>query len=408
MLVGTAEADITPEVGCELSGFAARSQPSTGILDLLFARCLYLERDGERIVWVHCDLIGFERELAQSIRAQIGSSLNLEPSRVVLSATHTHSGPSTIHLLEAGRYDDVYANSLPPLLVRLALEASRKPETLRLRTTSERLTLACGRRAKNRPPETLCRSVRFERADGSCPAILANYPMHPVALGSANRMISGDVHGRASHLIGTGTTLFMTNGACGDLNPPAEGLEVLAVDELARAMLASVLSSSRRDGGHDLRIRSKILSLDFEPLVEHEIMEVARRALRDEWANAQWPDRLEPAVERWKDNRLRELCDGSQPRGIEVELQAVRLGTSTWLTANAELFSQAVDDLRHGAEAPVVVCYANGLAGYVPPRAAYGEGGYELELAPLFYDRLPFRRGAYEKLIDAAAAEVRF
>ena len=35
MKVGTSQTDITPEPGVELSGFAARTQPSTGVLDPL-------------------------------------------------------------------------------------------------------------------------------------------------------------------------------------------------------------------------------------------------------------------------------------------------------------------------------------------------------------------------------------
>jgi len=63
VIIGTSQVDITPEVGAELSGFARRIQPSTGILDRLYARGLYLEQDGERLLWFHADLIAVGREL---------------------------------------------------------------------------------------------------------------------------------------------------------------------------------------------------------------------------------------------------------------------------------------------------------------------------------------------------------
>ncbi|HTQ11304.1 MAG TPA: neutral/alkaline non-lysosomal ceramidase N-terminal domain-containing protein, partial [Fimbriimonadaceae bacterium] len=150
MLIGTAQTDITPEPGCELSGFAARVQPSTGILDRLFARALYLEGGDrlqavDRLAWIHCDLIGFDRGLAQSIRAGVGERLGLDPSRVVLSATHTHSGPCTMRLIEAGRFDEPYAGWLAPRLVELAADASQEPEFCRMREIAEPVELAFNR-----------------------------------------------------------------------------------------------------------------------------------------------------------------------------------------------------------------------------------------------------------------------
>ena len=38
MILGTSQLDITPKPGVELSGFAARTQPSTGVLDPFLPR----------------------------------------------------------------------------------------------------------------------------------------------------------------------------------------------------------------------------------------------------------------------------------------------------------------------------------------------------------------------------------
>ena len=64
MILGTSQIDITPAPGGELSGFAARVQPSLGVLDPLFAKALYLAKGKERLLWIHCDLIGFDREIS--------------------------------------------------------------------------------------------------------------------------------------------------------------------------------------------------------------------------------------------------------------------------------------------------------------------------------------------------------
>ena len=48
MKAGAAQLDIPLPSGLELAGFAKRSQPSTGVLDPMFVRALYLEDGAER------------------------------------------------------------------------------------------------------------------------------------------------------------------------------------------------------------------------------------------------------------------------------------------------------------------------------------------------------------------------
>src|SRR2546429_3817526 len=68
MKASAAQIDITPAIGGELSGFALRIQPSTGIRDPLFARALYLNEGETRLLWIHCDLIGFDAGIPAKFR----------------------------------------------------------------------------------------------------------------------------------------------------------------------------------------------------------------------------------------------------------------------------------------------------------------------------------------------------
>src|SRR5262245_19056017 len=60
MNVGAAQIDITPQVGCELSGYAARVQPSVGVLDRLFAKAIYLQNESARLLWLQADVIAID------------------------------------------------------------------------------------------------------------------------------------------------------------------------------------------------------------------------------------------------------------------------------------------------------------------------------------------------------------
>src|SRR5687768_4041091 len=106
MRIGCASCDITPEVGAELSGYLYRVQPSVGVHDALMARALYLESNGQRLLWVHADLIGLLQEFVADFRGWANERFGLAAHEVALSTTHTHAGPATVPLILCGAYDE--------------------------------------------------------------------------------------------------------------------------------------------------------------------------------------------------------------------------------------------------------------------------------------------------------------
>src|SRR5438067_1530257 len=116
MILGAASIDITPDFAVDLCGYALRVQPSTGVLEPIFARAIFLEDGKEKLLWVACDLIAFERDFVEQFRAWAQRELGLQPHHVLLSATHNHAGPATIHLNACGEYSERYITILRPKL----------------------------------------------------------------------------------------------------------------------------------------------------------------------------------------------------------------------------------------------------------------------------------------------------
>ena len=112
MRIGSASCDITPAAGSELSGYLYRVQPSLGVHDALLARALYLESAGERLLWVHADLIGLVPQFIADFRGWAAERLGLKPRQVVVSTTHTHAGPATVPLILCGELDEDYLRRL--------------------------------------------------------------------------------------------------------------------------------------------------------------------------------------------------------------------------------------------------------------------------------------------------------
>ena len=77
MKCGTSQVRITPRVGVELCGYAARVQPSVGVHDDLYVRGLYLEQGRERLLWLHADLIGYDGSWVRALRKDLAAELGL-------------------------------------------------------------------------------------------------------------------------------------------------------------------------------------------------------------------------------------------------------------------------------------------------------------------------------------------
>lgn len=104
--IGGAMTSITPDQPVPLSG-QMRTRISQKVESPVMATALALEsREGERVLdqamMVACDLVAIREGLLDEVRTKLKDRLSdLDPSKVFLSATHTHTAPEMIE----GRYD---------------------------------------------------------------------------------------------------------------------------------------------------------------------------------------------------------------------------------------------------------------------------------------------------------------
>ncbi len=92
---GAASVDITPPPGLGLAGTGPESRRSTGYRTRLYARALFLEdATGERVAFVVLDLAHVSANLHRLAAARLFERIGLGADRLIVSATHTHSGPA--------------------------------------------------------------------------------------------------------------------------------------------------------------------------------------------------------------------------------------------------------------------------------------------------------------------------
>ncbi|GAP59168.1 hypothetical protein AHiyo1_24050 [Arthrobacter sp. Hiyo1] len=81
--VGAAVVGISPPAGTPMAGFAARTEPSTGVHDPLTVRALAVDDT----CWITVDVCGLHEDTC----TRIARGLPFMPERVAITATHTHA-----------------------------------------------------------------------------------------------------------------------------------------------------------------------------------------------------------------------------------------------------------------------------------------------------------------------------
>ena len=90
--IGWARTDLTPTETVLISGqFHARV--SEGVNDPITATALALDSGEDHIVMVSCDIVVISSEMRNDVRERVDGLEGLDPAKVVLNATHTHTGP---------------------------------------------------------------------------------------------------------------------------------------------------------------------------------------------------------------------------------------------------------------------------------------------------------------------------
>lgn len=407
MKVGTAQLDITPKTGIDLAGFAKRPQPSTQVRDPLWVRALYLEHEAERMIWLHADLLGFDQQLADRLRSKIARELCLPVSHVVVSASHTHSGPAVIQLTDCGQVDLPYVSWLETQCVRVARSAVERPEACELVVTEGRCDLGADRRCfASAHTDSRVGAVGWRRPDGSFKAVFLNYAMHPVCL--RDSQFSADWPGEAARVLSQvlpgNPIVLVSPGACGNINPPAVGVEHRQMSiwgcQVAEAVAPGLLAGRSKTLAQNETLKitgeSVILQVDFWNADQIEEHAAFCRSNRTGFLD--FGDSFGNAIETWRRTMINQLNQG-RLSPVRAELGVIWFGAAALVTVNAEIFSKFTGLAALEARCPVyTVSCANGMIGYVPSAKAYDEGAYEVYWAMLFYNLSRVSKGSLESL----------
>lgn len=396
---GVGKVVITPQQDMWLAGYASRTKPSDGKLHELYAKALVLEDEtGARTVLVTSDLIGVPAALVNATANRAREKFQLPRERLMVTVSHTHSGPVLQDRLQhmygldetQTRLLTDYSKSLPDLFLQAIARALNDLQPGRVEWGVGRAGFAVNRRQYTLggvinganpigPVDHDVPVLKISRADGSIKAVVHGYACHNTTLNL--QKFSGDYAGFSqAHLEEKlpGATALFVCGCGGDANPLPRGTVALAQKygtELAEAVL-TVARQPLTDLQGPIRVAFQEVSLALSaPPTRAEV----EKQLQDANVYIQRRARL----------LLKTLDEkGALPTTYPYPVQAWQFADGMQMIA---LGGEVVVDyslrLKHelGRGRTWVIAYANDVCAYMPSLRVLREGGYEGAESMIYY-----------------------
>lgn len=246
---GVAEADITPPRGFPMAGYY-HERLATGTRDPLMAKAVVFRQSGRQAAWVVADLTGISRDLCVQVQIKAAAKTGIAPEHIVVSATHSHTAPDYSRDLYDLLGSEPAADEKPPYAAKLVgglvqaivdAHAALAPATIAAGSAEQIETVSFNRRFVMRDgsvrtwqrldnpevvrpagpidPEIGLVAVRGPDGTG-VRALISNFALHLDTVGGTEW--SGDypyfIAEEVRKQLGPDVVSLFGAGACGDIN----------------------------------------------------------------------------------------------------------------------------------------------------------------------------------------------
>ena len=408
--VGSARVDITPKDSLWLAGYASRDHGAEGTLHKIYAKALALKDErGELGVIVTADILGFPKEVSDYIREQCRKKYDLQKAQIILSASHTHTGPVlknslyNIYPLNEERIKRIekYSDKLEKIIINLVGKALDNMVEARLYSANGVVRFQVNRRNNdaaalsaqsdlNGPNDYAVPVLQVCSPDGDLLAAAFGYACHPTVLNSYQW--SGDYPGFAQISLEEkypGINAMFFQGCGADQNPlPRRSVELAKQygDELSAAV-------------------ERVIAEDLKPLSSH--LSTAYAEINLNFASPPSINALKKAAadssvsyrQKWAKQMLDKMEKGeSFPKSYPYPVQVWKLGEQTIIALGGEVvIDYAIRLKRIFGQNTFVMGYCNDVMAYIPSVRILREGGYEGAGGQIVYE-LP---GAWQADIES-------
>ena len=415
---GAAAVDITPtQFPMNMPGGFSANQAEKAH-DPFHSRALVLDDGKTTVAMVVVDVLGAGPEVLNEAKAIAAQQTGMDPEKMLICSTHTHSGPSVNTRTEtAAAYYKVFVEGIANSIIRAhaalrpaALGAASHP--LPDEVFNRRWYLKPGQmplnpfgkfdRVKMNPgtnptvidrpagptdPDITILSIQDTKRKPL--ALFANYALHYVG-GAPKGQMSADYFGEFARVMPSrlggeeNFVAMMSNGASGDINnipfgtsrPPREPFEQIRL--VAAKAADTAWRAHQKIGKHQAQVSlgmvQREITLKYRRPSPQDVAEAkAVLAIKDKAAIEKLP--------RLAQNYARSVVSAAErPEDqLTVQIQAIRIGDFAVCGIPFETFVEIGLDLKKRSPFPqtMVIGLANGRHGYLPTLEQHPLGGYE-------------------------------
>ncbi len=396
--VGAAQAVITPKVGCQLFGYTYDTFSESVNDDLTATAIAFI--DGEKkILAVSATVCEISTDFALEVREKVAEAIGFDFSDIMLSATHTHSGPVTATMEGWGVVDRDYADNIfIPNIIKAAVEAVENVKSAKVGVSVVQSQVGVNRRQLNREnfvdfgqnpwglydPNMTFIAIKDE--DGKGIVNIIHYGAHCTAAGR-NHEISRDWAGVMLDCVDreTNTITAFFNGAEGDVGPRiSNGLttgDLRYVRELGGVAAIDAMRAYRAIKEYrpmELKIAKDKVSLPYK---KPFALDDAKAVL------AKYPEKPAHNLERMQYVTMEQIIDyynsGKEfPSHKEFDQTVFAIGDIVFVPFPFEFFSEISLRLREYSKYQYTlgIGCTNGVNAYLPSQTELCRGGYEVAM----------------------------
>ncbi len=378
--IGTIRKEITPKTGTLLAGYAA-NVVSDGIRDELYISGLSFDDGKKKAILLSYDLLGLDEDIVKEIRTKCASATGLDAKDIILTCTHTHSGPHARRNMLAD-LDKDYVPKIIEWSIEASYDAFKNMREVDLLHYSAKCHESINRRVIL--PDNSCKTLTdfkhlepladnttdpelgilyfVNKTDETPVATLTNYAAHPLACqtgGASSRKITSDYPGVLRKYVEKelGGHCVFTSGACGDLHPKGFEKGFARTDEMGT------------------NIGIKTAEHFFDAIRNHEMFKIKKTEIKTHSSLVEVPLRdCEEKTKLYGDKK-----------SITLELQLLAIGDICFVGVPGELLVEPGLEIKWNSPFRKTFILYNSTAyiSYIPHANAYLEGGYEAETALL-------------------------
>ncbi len=407
---GASQVKISPEDSQFLFGYPHVERYSTGIHDDLWSSALYISNGRDEVIFIANDIIFVSKEVAAQARNAIFEKTSVKPENIMITATHTHSGPHTVDYVSNASdsavpaADQKYVNFMKEGIIKAGVEAYRSSQSAELGFgIADDTGVGTNRRepggaADHEVPVLTAKNSETKEYIG-CMLVCS---MHPTVMHEDSKLVSGDFPGMSriylqENVFGKDCPVLHHTGPSGNQSPrhvtKANTFdEAKRLGEILAKAVEKCISRAEFSSEVDICCVSDLiddlpakefpsvfeaqanLSASVEKLENLRNSSAPRQEVRTaecDWFGAEETLTLAKAAESGE-------LEHARKKSLPAEIQVIKIGDYKFVGWPGEVFIEYALEVKDKCSDTFVISLANGeLQGYIVTRRAADEGGYE-------------------------------